>query len=123
MHAASHAVCFERPGEPGCGGVLSTGVYGCTWFSFGFAVSVFFCSASFCCYVIQYILDQEDSSTQEQRERRGRDHDQKRRLSIASQRRFYPDTLLDRSGCETLSGRSEERRVGKECRSRWSPYH
>ena len=23
--------------------------------------------------------------------------------------------------CETL--RSEERRVGKECRSRWSPYH
>src|ERR1039457_47702 len=24
---------------------------------------------------------------------------------------------------ETESGRSEERRVGKECRSRWSPYH
>ena len=24
-------------------------------------------------------------------------------------------------GCEQL--RSEERRVGKECRSRWSPYH
>src|SRR2546430_1929613 len=22
-----------------------------------------------------------------------------------------------------LNGRSEERRVGKECRSRWSPYH
>ena len=22
-----------------------------------------------------------------------------------------------------LLGRSEERRVGKECRSRWSPYH
>ena len=22
-----------------------------------------------------------------------------------------------------LKGRSEERRVGKECRSRWSPYH
>ena len=22
-----------------------------------------------------------------------------------------------------LSARSEERRVGKECRSRWSPYH
>ena len=22
-----------------------------------------------------------------------------------------------------LSKRSEERRVGKECRSRWSPYH
>ena len=24
-------------------------------------------------------------------------------------------------GC--IIGRSEERRVGKECRSRWSPYH
>ena len=24
---------------------------------------------------------------------------------------------------ETFVGRSEERRVGKECRSRWSPYH
>ena len=24
---------------------------------------------------------------------------------------------------ETLTRRSEERRVGKECRSRWSPYH
>src|SRR3989475_7466105 len=23
----------------------------------------------------------------------------------------------------TIKGRSEERRVGKECRSRWSPYH
>ena len=22
-----------------------------------------------------------------------------------------------------IKGRSEERRVGKECRSRWSPYH
>ena len=22
-----------------------------------------------------------------------------------------------------FTGRSEERRVGKECRSRWSPYH
>ena len=24
---------------------------------------------------------------------------------------------------EEKGGRSEERRVGKECRSRWSPYH
>ena len=23
----------------------------------------------------------------------------------------------------TIAARSEERRVGKECRSRWSPYH
>ena len=25
--------------------------------------------------------------------------------------------------CYEKEGRSEERRVGKECRSRWSPYH
>ena len=25
--------------------------------------------------------------------------------------------------CGGNCGRSEERRVGKECRSRWSPYH
>src|SRR2546425_10643659 len=29
--------------------------------------------------------------------------------------RVFPDTVKN--------GRSEERRVGKECRSRWSPYH
>src|SRR5438093_13611097 len=29
-----------------------------------------------------------------------------------------------RAGCQgSTQGRSEERRVGKECRSRWSPYH
>src|SRR5256885_4655307 len=27
------------------------------------------------------------------------------------------------AGRDMMSGRSEERRVGKECRSRWSPYH
>ena len=26
-------------------------------------------------------------------------------------------------GIHHVWGRSEERRVGKECRSRWSPYH
>src|SRR2546422_10719483 len=36
-----------------------------------------------------------------------------------------PDAGAARGGCETrtLDSRSEERRVGKECRSRWSPYH
>ena len=34
----------------------------------------------------------------------------------------------DYAGCQSvifqaMSLRSEERRVGKECRSRWSPYH
>src|SRR5260370_31216552 len=31
------------------------------------------------------------------------------------------DSVADRGGCRRA--RSEERRVGKECRSRWSPYH
>src|SRR2546427_1167678 len=30
---------------------------------------------------------------------------------------------LDSVGRSPINGRSEERRVGKECRSRWSPYH
>src|SRR5258708_20809541 len=30
---------------------------------------------------------------------------------------------LDYAGGVGADGRSEERRVGKECRSRWSPYH
>ena len=32
------------------------------------------------------------------------------------------EQLDERFRCE-IDGRSEERRVGKECRSRWSPYH
>ena len=28
-----------------------------------------------------------------------------------------------RKGLNSHKNRSEERRVGKECRSRWSPYH
>src|SRR2546429_7533976 len=31
--------------------------------------------------------------------------------------------VLDARECPPTFGRSEERRVGKECRSRWSPYH
>src|SRR2546428_8238798 len=34
--------------------------------------------------------------------------------------RNWPPT---RRNCVDCFGRSEERRVGKECRSRWSPYH
>src|SRR2546427_1189709 len=30
---------------------------------------------------------------------------------------------VDRSAAAAERARSEERRVGKECRSRWSPYH
>ena len=48
-----------------------------------------------------------------------------------SYRRFYQDKKLTKQQLMELvevarltpSARSEERRVGKECRSRWSPYH
>ena len=33
------------------------------------------------------------------------------------------DSDLARSILKAIENRSEERRVGKECRSRWSPYH
>ena len=41
-------------------------------------------------------------------------------LSKGSSFRGSPTEALVRNGKEK---RSEERRVGKECRSRWSPYH
>ena len=45
------------------------------------------------------------------------------RASSETRRGFEVTTveILDREGEKAL--RSEERRVGKECRSRWSPYH
>src|SRR2546429_7631918 len=33
------------------------------------------------------------------------------------------DSIVEASGALNTLARSEERRVGKECRSRWSPYH
>src|SRR5260370_38150608 len=35
---------------------------------------------------------------------------------------YFP-ILTSKVNSVTAKGRSEERRVGKECRSRWSPYH
>src|SRR3712207_9217560 len=37
--------------------------------------------------------------------------------------REWPRRGCGASAARDGSGRSEERRVGKECRSRWSPYH
>ena len=38
---------------------------------------------------------------------------------------FFQDSVspLMQNFIQVLAERSEERRVGKECRSRWSPYH
>src|ERR1051326_5171839 len=43
----------------------------------------------------------------------------KKRFSTIHPGTRFCTTTLSRS----LKNRSEERRVGKECRSRWSPYH
>ena len=43
-----------------------------------------------------------------------------------SEVRIPQGVILDLGGIAkgfVVDGRSEERRVGKECRSRWSPYH
>src|SRR2546425_420330 len=37
--------------------------------------------------------------------------------------RLVAEDLGEALECANSGGRSEERRVGKECRSRWSPYH
>ena len=44
---------------------------------------------------------------------------EKARILIMEGKVFVNGTREDKPG----SMRSEERRVGKECRSRWSPYH
>ena len=36
---------------------------------------------------------------------------------------YMPYSMPVGGGIEQHYSRSEERRVGKECRSRWSPYH
>jgi len=36
---------------------------------------------------------------------------------------FISFRVADQEFCVDIMSRSEERRVGKECRSRWSPYH
>ena len=42
---------------------------------------------------------------------------------MASSKEYLQFILEQLSGLEEINYRSEERRVGKECRSRWSPYH
>ena len=49
-------------------------------------------------------------------------------LDILEERNFkinelYLFSSAKSAGKKVKSSRSEERRVGKECRSRWSPYH
>ena len=42
---------------------------------------------------------------------------------VATSVRFSHELVVSEQSVTWLLARSEERRVGKECRSRWSPYH
>ena len=42
---------------------------------------------------------------------------------IGKLERYFNDSTEVHVTLSTEKNRSEERRVGKECRSRWSPYH
>ena len=44
-------------------------------------------------------------------------------VSLKGETIYYTGPTPNRKGRVIGSCRSEERRVGKECRSRWSPYH
>ena len=43
------------------------------------------------------------------------------RISVSTRKLLNPGEYREK--VESVRVRSEERRVGKECRSRWSPYH
>ena len=45
------------------------------------------------------------------------------KLNMYCPMKLYIQTHVDSEEKEDFAERSEERRVGKECRSRWSPYH
>ena len=46
-----------------------------------------------------------------------------RHYAVGQQRLPSVSTILSKTRAPEDKARSEERRVGKECRSRWSPYH
>src|SRR2546430_12147831 len=65
------------------------------------------------------VFDGECAGTRVLRAGRHRNADENQRgLS-----RIEPDLCVVADSAFPAGGRSEERRVGKECRSRWSPYH
>ena len=65
--------------------------------------------------------DREKEGQREGTEGEGREEGEGKTEKVAQTRRRYRKGELGDTWGE--EGRSEERRVGKECRSRWSPYH
>ena len=67
-------------------------------------------------------MDERSKRAQMERKRRIRRKKQRRRVLISALVEVLILAVLALAFCWDR-GRSEERRVGKECRSRWSPYH
>src|SRR2546425_6916220 len=51
------------------------------------------------------------------------EHERKRQVLLLLPHALIVEQLRRRENPQLVGRRSEERRVGKECRSRWSPYH
>ena len=68
---------------------------------------------------MKYAIEMHDGTTDRERRAYGVVH----RDGCADLRDPEPVGTDWREGVSDLGTRSEERRVGKECRSRWSPYH
>ena len=52
-----------------------------------------------------------------------KDIDHKISREIVNTAKKHKAKVIKLERLENIRSRSEERRVGKECRSRWSPYH
>ena len=44
-------------------------------------------------------------------------------IAVYEENDKYLNKIENNNNEDKIGARSEERRVGKECRSRWSPYH
>ena len=72
-------------------------------------------------------LPKTDDRDNERHARIARERDTVYEINMASAEYFYSNLKGSHNAVDYLKkrllSRSEERRVGKECRSRWSPYH
>ena len=52
-----------------------------------------------------------------------KDNEHPEHLIVDGNKKHLKSAVIYGANASGKSNRSEERRVGKECRSRWSPYH
>ena len=69
--------------------------------------------------ILQWIVDDYDISDEKSRKIVGKSEEKSKLITCE----MVINYLDNRGVLEETDERSEERRVGKECRSRWSPYH